>query len=223
MDQSLPPRKTKAVIFDFDDTVCMTGDAGFQIENEVAISLGFAPMPWEVHKQTWGNPLSETYDIRIPGVPKEAYLKQVIQQREKWTQEGKTDVLEPEILQMMDNLRNAGYVLGIVTSREYSECKHLLDAESPLNNRINYFHYREKSPYVKPNPRVFEEALQILAVDPEEALYIGDSMTDAKAANGAGIPFIATLESGLRSKEDFSEYRVEQFIYSLTELEKLLC
>jgi phosphoglycolate phosphatase-like HAD superfamily hydrolase len=44
-----------------------------------------------------------------------------------------------------------------------------------------------------------------------ECVYVGDAVTDAIAANGAGMHFIAVLESGLRQKEDFKKVRVDFF------------
>jgi phosphoglycolate phosphatase-like HAD superfamily hydrolase len=43
-------------------------------------------------------------------------------------------------------------------------------------------------------------------------VYIGDSLGDAKAANGAGVFFIASLESGIRQEQDFKDFHVDAFI-----------
>ena len=44
-------------------------------------------------------------------------------------------------------------------------------------------------------------------------MYIGDSPGDAAASNQAGLSFIASLESGIRQREDFAGYNVAAFIY----------
>jgi phosphoglycolate phosphatase-like HAD superfamily hydrolase len=40
-------------------------------------------------------------------------------------------------------------------------------------------------------------------LDPGECVYVGDSPGDAVAAGGAGIPFIACLQSGVRRLDEF--------------------
>ena len=47
---------------------------------------------------------------------------------------------------------------------------------------------------------------------PEECVYVGDTPGDARAAKGRGMHFIASLESGLKRKEDFDGLLVDLFI-----------
>lgn len=43
-------------------------------------------------------------------------------------------------------------------------------------------------------------------------MYVGDSPSDAQASNKAGLRFVASLESGIRQRQDFDDYRVDAFI-----------
>lgn len=44
----------KAVIFDFDDTICLTEELCFHLENRIAQEMGYKPMTHEAHKKNWG-------------------------------------------------------------------------------------------------------------------------------------------------------------------------
>jgi phosphoglycolate phosphatase len=59
-------------------------------------------------------------------------------------------------------------------------------------------------------------------LSPDQAVYIGDSLGDAKSAKGAGLHFIASLESGLRTEEDFSSIPVDHFIKKFPEIVKII-
>jgi FMN phosphatase YigB (HAD superfamily) len=63
----------------------------------------------------------------------------------------------------------------------------------------------------KPDPRAFSQPLKDFSVTPQETVYIGDSISDGESAKGAGIHFIALLESGLRTREDFGYIPVDFF------------
>ena len=57
----------------------------------------------------------------------------------------------------------------------------------------------------KHDPRVFEPALSWLkerSIQPEEVLYVGDSLNDAAAALGAGFSFLG-VETGLFTAAQF--------------------
>jgi beta-phosphoglucomutase-like phosphatase (HAD superfamily) len=49
----------KAVILDLDDTVCLTEEACWNLENETLAAIGRAPIPRELHKATWGKKMFE--------------------------------------------------------------------------------------------------------------------------------------------------------------------
>ncbi|MFI7129218.1 HAD family hydrolase [Nonomuraea sp. NPDC050153] len=66
--------------------------------------------------------------------------------------------------------------------------------------------------FMKPDPRAFDELLAAAGLRPDECVYVGDSPGDAQAANGAGLRFIACLQSGIRKRQDFAAHRVDAFI-----------
>lgn len=98
------------------------------------------------------------------------------------------------------------------------EVEHLLAEDHPINTRIEKLYHLDNSDYAKPDPRVFTKILADFSVTNEETVYVGDSITDGLAAKGAGLHFIAVMESGLRTKDDFSHIPVDHFADTFPEI-----
>jgi phosphoglycolate phosphatase len=70
----------------------------------------------------------------------------------------------------------------------------------------------------KPDPRAFSGLLNDTGFEPEECVYVGDSLSDAQTANDAGLHFIASLESGLRQEQDFAKLVVDRYVHTFPEV-----
>jgi phosphoglycolate phosphatase len=208
----------KLALFDFDDTLCMTEEACFHLENEAAATLGFGPMTRELHQSNWGHPLSDAVHIRFPGIDAEAFFMAVKSLAPKYLADGKLDVISHENIQAIHDLKSAGMKVGILTSRTLVEAEHLLADGHFLNELLDAFYHRDNTDFTKPDPRVFAKPLMDFGVQPHEAIYVGDSVGDAHAAKNAGMPFIALLQSGIRTEEDFKDIAVDYFAYSFPDI-----
>lgn len=212
----------KLIAVDFDDTLCMTEEATFQIENHIAQRMGFKPMSRKVHIANWGKPIKEAIVERIPGIDPDEFMRLHRKVLPLFIAEGKMDIISPENLRALQRLKDAGKKLAIVTSRGLDEAEHLLDPNHDLTVVLDGFYHKDKTVYSKPDPRVFVGMLQDFELRPDEAVYIGDSPSDAIAAKGAGMYFIASLESGIRKREDFKESKVDAFVNKFVEIEQLM-
>jgi HAD superfamily hydrolase (TIGR01662 family) len=201
----------KAVLIDIDDTLCLTEEACFNLENEVAVSMGFSPMTRAIHQKNWGKALEFAILERIPGIDADEFMKRVEQAIANKVYSGALDTISEENLHALEILKKVGIKLAIVTSRSFVEAKHLLQETHPINNLIDAFYHKDNSEFLKPDPRVFNQAFIKFNVKPEECVYLGDAINDAIAAKAAGMHFIAVLESGLKTKEDFAGYNVDYF------------
>ena len=208
----------RAVILDCDDTLFLTEEACFQIENAAAGKMGCAPMTRETHQHSWGRTIREAAALRFPGIDVDHFISTYELLLGEWVRSGRIDQLLPENLAALDRLKAQGYALAVLTSRKHSEVAHLLDPAHELSRRLSEFHYFESSPFLKPDPRVFDALLAKLGVKPAEAVYVGDAVSDAQAAGAAGVRFVASLESGLRTPADFSSFPVASFIRRFSEL-----
>jgi phosphoglycolate phosphatase len=208
----------KAVLIDIDDTLCLTEEACFNLENEVAVGMGFSPMTRATHQKNWGKALEFAILDRIPGINSDEFMKRVEKVIADKVYSGALDSISEENLNVLRKLKKAGIKLAIVTSRSFIEAKHLLQETHPLSNLIDAFYHKDNSEFLKPDPRVFDQAFVKFNVKPEECVYLGDAINDAIATTGAGMHFIAVLESGLKTKEDFAGYTVDYFAAKFTDI-----
>lgn len=208
----------KAVVIDFDDTLCLTEAACFELENAVLALMDCQPQTREIHKHTWGQPLFDIITTRSPGVDVKRFRELIQEMLPLWVAEGKIDTISPTSIETLDELLQEGKELYILTSRTHDEVKHLLSPEHDLASRITSFYYRDIMAFHKPDPRAFDEVLNDHQLDRAACVYVGDSPSDAMAAKQAGLHFIASLESGVRTKEDFATLPVDAFVNSFSNI-----
>lgn len=208
----------KAVILDLDDTLTLTEKACFKLENDTLVAMGRPSMPRSIHLKTWGMPLFEAIAIRSPGISVRDFREHYKPLMEDAVKRGQLDIISEENLDTIDKLLELNLEVVILTSREKDELNHLLGPSHELNNRVSAFYYRNNMRYHKPDPRAFEHIEKEHGWLPKECVYVGDSVSDASAALGAGFKFIVSLESGLRTKQDFKGFAVDGFINVFPEL-----
>lgn len=208
----------KLVIFDFDDTLCLTEEACFHLENKIAKDMGFAPMTRAAHHKNWGKFLGDAIVERIPGIDPVEFLKRQEEYFSKYMSESGFDSIKQENLDVLDELKQVGKKLAVLTNRSLVETKHLMHVSHPLSSRMDFFYYKDILDYHKPDPRAFDQALRYFKVEPMQTVYVGDSLGDAHAAKNAGMHFIAVLESGIRKKIDFKDIPVDFFARKFTDI-----
>jgi phosphoglycolate phosphatase len=208
----------KAVIIDLDDTLFLTEQAAFDLENEALTQLGLQPMGRQIHQDTWGEHLFDAIKVRSPGVDVASFKRAFDALLKDHVADGRIDVASAENIAALEKLKELRKSLVVLTSRAYSEVEHLLEDSHILARHIETFYYKDNTKYHKPDPRVFEHIEHEYGWKPEECVYVGDSLGDAAAAKGANLHFIACLESGVRKREDFKEYTVDAFIATFAEI-----
>ncbi len=191
------------MIVDVDDTLCLTEAASFDLENEVLERMGRPPMPRTVHLSTWGEVLLDAMPRRSPGVDLHRFADLFPVVHREYLAAGRLDVIPPENLDALDALVSAGRTVLLLTSRTEAEVEHMLAPEHVLAHRVSAAYHQGNTRFRKPDPRVFDELLAETGLEPDECVYVGDSPGDAVAAGGAGIRFIACLQSGVRRLDEF--------------------
>ena len=208
----------KAVIVDFDDTLCMTETAAFTMTNEILVAMGRTPNTHEAHQKRWGKPVFEAIKEDSPGIDVAEFRTRFEKKLADWVTSKRLDNVPLANLEALDELIAEGREVFILTSRGHSEVEHLIAPDHDLAARIKMFYYRDNMQFHKPDPRAFTMLLSDHQLQPEECVYIGDSLSDAAAAMGAGLHFVACLEAGLRTRAEFAELAVERFIDHFTGL-----
>ncbi len=202
----------KAVIIDVDDTLSLTEEGCFHLENEVLRQMGRPAMTRHVHKTTWGSDTATAIARRSPGVDVEKFQRLWPIVHQEFLIDNRVDVIPPQNLEAIDKLRRSGLKIFLLTSRTYAELKHMMEPDHELANRVDSFYYWDNMEYHKPDPRAFLHIEKDHGLKPSECVYAGDSPSDAAASTKAGLSFIACLESGLRPTSEFEDYEVLAFI-----------
>ncbi|GAA1648475.1 HAD family hydrolase [Actinoplanes couchii] len=208
----------KAVVVDVDDTLCLTEATSFELENEVLAAMGRPPMPRSLHLANWGEPLLEAMPKRSPGIDLEQFGPLFHEFMGRHITEGRIDVIPPENLAALDELVLSGRTVMLLTSRTEPEIRHMLAPDHVLTSRISGIYHRGNTRHGKPDPRAFDELLTHTGLSPDQCVYVGDSPGDASAAGGAGLAFIACLQSGVRRLDEFDERWVTASIAAFPEV-----
>jgi pyrophosphatase PpaX len=97
----------------------------------------------------------------------------------------------PGIPELLDAVRSAGIPTGIVTgkSRRSWDVTSAIVSLGPFD--VLVFDDDVRAP--KPDPHGLQLALERLDVEPADAVYVGDTMTDLRAAKAGGLRPITTL------------------------------
>ncbi|MDH3606026.1 MAG: HAD-IA family hydrolase [Acidimicrobiia bacterium] len=92
----------------------------------------------------------------------------------------------PGLHEVLTELRNRGYILHVLSNNSS-----ILPLQLELIDTTRYFttvSWSEEMGFEKPDPRIFELALERIGAGASEAVYIGDSFeADVVGAIGAGI------------------------------------
>jgi putative hydrolase of the HAD superfamily len=93
----------------------------------------------------------------------------------------------PGAAEAVAGLRRRGLRLGVVANWDCALSEHLAAAE--LDGWFDTVVTSARAGAAKPDPAIFELALQELGVRPERALHVGDEPLDEEGARAAGLRF----------------------------------
>ena len=129
-------------------------------------------------------------------------------------------VLYPGVREGLDYLKAAGYKLGCVTNKASQFTIPLLKDLGVYDDFENIV-CGDTLPEKKPHPLPLLHSAEVLGVKPEEAMMLGDSVSDVKAARAAGFQIIC-MSYGYNHGQDIRESNPDAVIDSMAELKDLL-
>lgn len=106
--------------------------------------------------------------------------------------------------------------LAIATNKPAQHTEILLDALK-LKSRFGLLLGGDSAPRKKPDPAALHECLRYFALNPQDALMIGDSETDIEAARAAGIDSVC-VTYGYNQGRDVHDLGANLVIDTLAEL-----
>ena len=190
----------KVIIFDLFETLVSEFDAGHPSITEVAQAL---QLPVEDFQREYVNhrparctgqldyAASLRYIVRkLGGKSPENTIKTLAERRHS-TFAVHLCHIEPEILDMLNEITTSGIRLGLISNTDGSE---ILDwANSPLVRFFEVTVFSNVVGMVKPDPHIYQYACKNLDVAPSDCIFIGDGNSDELrgAAQVGMFPFCA--------------------------------
>jgi putative hydrolase of the HAD superfamily len=96
-------------------------------------------------------------------------------------------MLRDGVIDTLHALRGRGLHIGMVSNIDEDQLAHLL-AVAQVEPYFDAILSSERAQSCKPDPAIFKEALRCAGCEPEEALFVGDTMLqDVAGANRAGL------------------------------------
>jgi pyrophosphatase PpaX len=125
-----------------------------------------------------------------------------------------------EVPETLGALALAGHPLAVVTSKGDMLAKRGLELVG-IASHFETIISCDSCTRHKPHPEPVLTALERLGYEPEEALFVGDSVHDIEAGNAAGVETVAALW-GPFTREQLAVARPDRFIERIGELVQVL-
>lgn len=182
----------KAVIFDFDGTLCDTG-IGVKKSAKFALdSFGIEAPEWEELDFFIGPPLLVTFQERFEQSATDAE-KLVKKFRERYTNTGLYESeFYPNIPALLKALKNDGMKLGIASSKPINYVEELL-IKADLKDLFDNISAVSFNADCESKQSIIERCVSALGIQPEEALMVGDRFYDIDGARENNIDSIGVL------------------------------
>jgi phosphoglycolate phosphatase len=200
-----------AVVFDFDFTLADSSAGAIECINFALAQLNLPQVSPERARKTIGLSLPETF-LSLTGINDQALASDFANyfvQRADQVMESLTYIYDA-VPQTIDSLRSFGIGLGIFSTKFRYRIENTL-ARERLLDRFDVIVGGRDVTKLKPDPAGLCRALTQLGVGAGGAIYVGDHVVDAEAAERAGVPFIAVL-SGTCREDDFEGYQVQALV-----------
>ncbi len=193
----------KYILFDFDGTLVNTNDVILASWQHTYKHYLGHEIDVKHITQSFGEPLHVTIVRELPHIdPKESsevYRAYQVEHADELVK------IFPGIKETLQGLKEAGYTIGLVTSRAKESAVRYLTRfgiESYFDDMVTC----EDTNVHKPDPQPLLLCLEKLGAKAEEALMIGDSQYDIRCATNAGVKSVLV---GWRVTDDSTPY-VEQ-------------
>ncbi len=123
----------------------------------------------------------------------------------------------PGIVEALEALREAGFVLAVNTNKGQKLTDELLEKLSLTDMFAAVVGYEESRPS-KPDPHGVDLICQMCAMTREQAVYIGDGRSDIETAANAGIPCVF-VTWGQGTEEDRNDPRIVHVVESVAQMQ----
>jgi phosphoglycolate phosphatase len=201
----------KVVLFDFDGTIADTYQAIANITNQLSTEFGYKALNPEellLIKNLSSREIVKRSEISIFKLP--FLVRRVRTELSKEIAE-----LTPitGIDRVLLELKNRGYILGIVTSNIKENVEVFL-AKNQLNSLFTYIY---SSTAIFGKHRIINQLIKDNRLDSSDVIYVGDETRDIRSARKSNVGIVA-VAWGFNSAEILKEYQPDYLIYQPQEL-----
>ena len=207
----------EAYLFDFDYTLANSEMGIVMCFKHVFERNGFKGIEDDAIKKTIGLTLEEAFMLLTGIKDRETiagYRKQYVEKSDE-VMVANTKLF-PETLPMLRKLKEKGAKTGIISTNYRSRIEST-NSLYGLDELIDLIIGGEDVETAKPSPEGVRKALERLKCCREKALYIGDSLVDARTAENAGVYF-AAVTTGTTTAADFEASPHVKIMENLSEL-----
>lgn len=213
-------QKIDTVIFDFDGTVMDTNNVILNSWQHTFRTLENREEKPETIIKTFGEPLELTMKNFFPDVPVEESI--AIYRSYHYDNFGKLISVFPGMKELIRELKDKNYKLGLVTSRLRKTTMQGLEAYGLLP----YFEVivtADDTTKHKPDPEPLNIALEKLGAAPENSVMVGDTMFDILCARHAGVKSVLVSWSmAVTEEEKNGQDRPDYIIEKAEDLKEIL-
>ena len=204
------------VLFDWDGVLLDSLRAAFNVYNKIFSRLGTKTITkdeyLELQSPNW-------YDFYAKiGLPVSLWKEVDSEWLRLYEQERPN--LQPDAPRCLSALKEAGLGLALVSNGSRARVESEL-ARFGLGPFFGVVLCGEKREELKPSPVMLQRALGVMGIEPEGAIYVGDSPADIQAARSAKVPSVA-IARGPIQVERLSEEKPDRMFPDLDRMTDFL-
>ena len=211
-----------AVLFDLDGTLVDTAPDMVAVLQYLQREHGLDPVPYELARSNVSNGAFGLLTLGFPGIDIEIGGDLHQQYLERYA-----EVICEEsrifsgLSELLDQLDEMGCPWGVVTNKPHQLTAPLL-AALELADRSACMISGDTLSVRKPDPAPLLLACDVVGVDPEESIYIGDAERDIEAGQRAGMATIAAGYGYITADDDPREWDADVIATTTEELTQIV-
>lgn len=206
----------KLVIFDWDGTVMDSVGKIVNCVQGAARRLNVAVPDYHEAKQIIGLSLELAFARLFPQADKPTLVLLCEAYKDIYLHHDNTATpLFTGAVELFQSLQQQGYLLAVATGKARQGLNRML-AETSTEHFFTTSRCADEA-MSKPHPDMLNQILTELALAPEQALMVGDTVHDLAMAHAIAMPRVG-ITHGVHGAEDFAPFAPKAVIHSLPEL-----
>lgn len=193
------------VIFDLDGTLLNTLEDLAGAGEYVCAQNGWPSHTLEEYRYFVGNGIPKLCERFSPADQRSpARLAQTLEEFTRYYDAHKEDTTSPYpgIESMLDQLKKAGVIYGVLTNKAHPLAKGVLEHYFP--GRFAHIQGALPGVPVKPDPTALRNLMHTMGADPASTLFVGDSNVDIRTAKNGGLAGCGVLW-GFRTEKELRD------------------